>query len=193
MSAVAADFLPWEDASRFIRNLEDAGDYHLCLAAALGCFWGLRIGEILELRWKEILGTDAVAVKVEKSGQLKTRIIEIVPDVKNLIARLYGKSNVNRVTDRILLNPNTGTPLTTQGINAKLKRKARKMELNIENFSTHTFRKTFGRHYWERNDCSDRALTVLCEIFQHESIRDTRRYLGINRQEIKSAYRLFRL
>tara|TARA_R110002051_G_scaffold95783_2_gene165805 strand:- start:1493 stop:1696 length:204 start_codon:yes stop_codon:yes gene_type:complete len=54
--------------------------------------------------------------------------------------------------------------------------------------SSHSLRKSFGRRVWENNGKSDEALTYLSEIFNHQSIAMTRKYLGIRADEIKDIY-----
>ena len=57
-SSTTADYLVWSDAMNLIRKLAKDENYKISLLIALGCFTGLRISDILSLRWKQILGTD---------------------------------------------------------------------------------------------------------------------------------------
>jgi hypothetical protein len=74
-----------------------------------------------------------------------------------------------------------------------IKTLAGKYHLSAERLSTHSFCKTFGRHYWEENDHSEQALIILSEVFRHQQISETKRYLGITNDEINSVYQSFRL
>ena len=56
-SNTTADFLEWDEAMNLIRKLYKDGNYNMSLLIALGCFFGLRIGDILSLRWNQILNT----------------------------------------------------------------------------------------------------------------------------------------
>jgi integrase len=56
------------------------------------------------------------------------------------------------------------------------------------NFSTHSLRKTFGRHVWEMDNNSERSLIMLSKIFNHTHSDVTRIYLGITAQEISDIY-----
>ena len=49
-SNTTADFLEWDEAMNLIRKLYKDGNYNMSLLIALGCFFGLRIGDILSLR-----------------------------------------------------------------------------------------------------------------------------------------------
>ena len=57
-STTTADYLVWSDAMNLIRKLAKDGNYKMSLLIALGCFTGLRISDILALRWEQILSTE---------------------------------------------------------------------------------------------------------------------------------------
>ena len=61
-SNTTADFLQWDEAMNLIRKLAKDGNYKMSLLIALGCFTGLRISDILSLRWNQILDTDEFSV-----------------------------------------------------------------------------------------------------------------------------------
>ena len=44
-SNTTADFLEWDEAMNLIRKLYKDGNYNMSLLIALGCFFGLRIGD----------------------------------------------------------------------------------------------------------------------------------------------------
>ena len=44
-----------DEAMNLIRKLFKDGNYNMSLLVALGCFFGLRISDILALRWNQIL------------------------------------------------------------------------------------------------------------------------------------------
>ena len=54
-SSTTADYLQWSEAMNLIRKLAKDGNYRISLLISLGCFTGLRISDILALRWKQIL------------------------------------------------------------------------------------------------------------------------------------------
>jgi integrase len=196
MTAIAADHIKWDEAVSLIHALEREGRYRMCLIVTFGCFWGLRIGEILSLTWEDILGRDNFLIQIEKSGRRKnpkTRRIEIIPDVRALIERLYPKLNVKNTKNLIFLNTKTGKAYLTQNINKRLKIIGRRYQLSTKNLSSHSLRKTFGRKYASDNQFSEESIVLLSEIFQHQKISDTRRYLGITEDEVKSVYKSFRL
>ena len=61
-STTTADYLVWSDAMNLIRKLAKDGNYKMSLLVAIGCFTGLRISDILALRWKQILGVSEFTI-----------------------------------------------------------------------------------------------------------------------------------
>jgi site-specific recombinase XerD len=60
--------------------------------------------------------------------------------------------------------------------------------IRVQNPSTHTLRKTFGKRVWESDNKSERALVYLSEIFSHSSLAVTKRYIGITDKIIADVY-----
>ena len=76
-------------------------------------------------------------------------------------------------------------------INRKFKEMRVRYGLKINNFSTHTMRKTWARKIWENENADGRgeqSLVVLSEMMNHSSVAITRRYLGLRQQEIGQIY-----
>lgn len=79
-------------------------------------------------------------------------------------------------------------PMTIQCVNQKLKDFKYKYRLKITNFSTHTFRKTFGRYVYDYNNHSAESLLLLNKILNHSSIQVTKTYIGITQEEIDGVF-----
>ncbi len=70
-SSTTADYLQWSEAMNLIRKLAKDGNYKISLLVALGCFTGLRISDILALRWNQILNAEeftVIEIKTESKG-----------------------------------------------------------------------------------------------------------------------------
>ena len=84
-----------------------------------------------------------------------------------------------------------GTVYSVQYINRQFKEIKRKYALKIENFSTHSLRKTFGRKVVESAGMdAEMALIRLSELFNHRDVATTRRYLGLCQSELLETYDL---
>lgn len=49
-SITTADYMHWDEMTNLVRRLLHDKDYKMSLLIAIGCFWGLRISDILSLR-----------------------------------------------------------------------------------------------------------------------------------------------
>lgn len=185
-STTTADYLIWSDAMNLIRKLAKDGDYKISLLIALGCFTGLRISDILSLRWKQILDTSEFTVTEKKTG--KQRTIRLNPQLQQHIRECYQQIKPLGINAPILVSQK-GTVFTVQRINIILKEVKRKYRLHIGNFSCHSLRKTFGRQVYNMNsENSELALVKLMELFNHSSVAITKRYLGLRQEELLNTY-----
>lgn len=185
-SNTTADFLEWEEAMNLIRKLFKDENYSMSLLIALGCFFGLRISDILSLRWNQILNVNEFTIIEHKTG--KKRTIRINAQLKRHITDCYKAMNPIGCNAPILVSQKR-TVYSIQRINIILKELKQKYRLHIENFSCHSLRKTFGRQVYNmNNDNSELALVKLMELFNHSSVSITKRYLGLRQEEILQAY-----
>jgi hypothetical protein len=64
-----------------------------------------------------------------------------------------------------------------------------KYNLKIENFSSHSLRKCFGREIFNRSGSNaELALVKLSHLFNHSNPAITRRYLGVSQKELLETY-----
>ena len=185
-STTTADFLVWSDAMNLIRKLAKDDNYKMSLLIALGCFTGLRISDILALRWNQILGVDEFTIIEKKTG--KKRTLRLNPQLQKHIQECYEHIKPIGVKAPILVSQK-GTIFTTQAINRILKDIKKKYKVKIKNFSCHSLRKTFGRQVYNMNsENAELALVKLMELFNHSSVAITKRYLGLRQEEILETY-----
>jgi integrase len=185
-STTTADFLVWSDAMNLIRKLAKDNNYKMSLLIALGCFTGLRISDILALRWNQILGVDEFTIIEKKTG--KKRTLRLNPQLQKHIQECYEHIKPIGVKAPILVSQK-GTIFTIQAINRIFKDTKKKYKVKIKNFSCHSLRKTFGRQVYNMNsENSELALVKLMELFNHSSVAITKRYLGLRQEEILETY-----
>lgn len=187
-SITTADYIPWDTAMNLVRKLYKDGEYRLSLLVGCGCFFGLRISDILSLTWRQILNNDSFIVIEKKTG--KRREIKINTGFQAHIQDCHKALSVKDDTQFCFIN-RYGSVLSLQWINHSFKIIKVKYQLKIGNFSTHSLRKTWARKIWENENAlgrGEQSLVVLSEIMNHSSVAITRRYLGIRQQEIGQIY-----
>jgi len=178
-----SDFLEWEKTQLLIQKLERDGENLFALLIAIGSYTGLRISDIQKLRWEQLLNKQQLELHEQKTGKL--RMIQLHAELQEIVKRIFTSTQVKE-SSSIFLN-RSGEIISVQYINRKLKAIEKQYELGIR-FSTHSFRKTFGRRIWNRNNNSEKALFMLGQVFNHSSIQTTKIYLGIREQEIANVY-----
>jgi integrase len=185
-SNTTADYLDWNQAMNLVRKLYDDKNYRMSLLVSFGAFWGLRISDILSLRWNDIYNKDEFQL-IEKKTQ-KNRDIKINPQLKRHISDCY---NIIRPVsmDEFVFISQKGTIYSIQRINVILKDLKVRYDLKIRNFSSHSLRKCFGRTIFERSgENAELAIVKLSQLFNHSSTSITRRYLGISQKELMETY-----
>ena len=185
-SYTTADYLPWDTMLNLTRRLFRDGKYRMSLLIACGSFFGLRISDLLGLTWDQILG-ESFVLNEKKTG--KHREIKVNAGVREHIKECYNALGIKDPREKAFLN-RYGDVISIQRINVVLKEiKVKYMLKDIQHFSTHSFRKTFGRQVVEMaGENSEMAVIKLAEIFNHSSTAITRRYLGLRQQELREVY-----
>jgi len=159
-----------------IRNLYNDGDYKMSMMISLGTFWGLRISDILKLKYAQVYNIDEITLVEQKTG--KTREIKVNAQLKRHIADCYEKLNP-RTPDEFIFTSQKKSVYSIQRINVLFKEIKVKYNLKIKNFSSHSMRKCFGREIFNRSGSNaELALMKLSQLFNHSNPAITRRYLG---------------
>ena len=185
-STTTADYLDWDVMLNLIRRLFKDGNYRISLLIGCGCFFGLRISDILSLSWEMLLDSDSFALNEKKTG--KKRVIKINEGFQKHIKDCFNALKIQDKSEKCFVS-NKKIVYTVQRINVILKEIKTKYNLKIEHFSTHSLRKTFGRKVVENaGENSEMALIKLSELFNHSSPMITRRYLGLRHEELMNVY-----
>ena len=180
--------MDWDCAISLIRRLFRDGYYRMSLLIGCGCFFGLRISDILTLTWSMILDGDKFIIYEKKTG--KRRVVKINKGFQKHIKSCYDALHIENEDERCFLSRKKMV-YSIQRINILLKEIKTKYNLKIDHFSTHTMRKTFGRKVFESAGTdAPLALMRLQTIFNHASPAITKRYLGITDSELESSYDL---
>jgi len=182
--------IKWNQAQTILKGLTADGNFNTALLFASGFYFGLRIGDILRLRWKDVL-SDRFQLVEQKTG--KTRAIDVHKDFKNLAREAV--EAMTRKPDAeafAFVDQRHGgrkdKPISVIAANKRIKKAFDQYGIDAQNASSHTLRKTFGRRVYENNQKSEAALILLSQIFNHRDISTTRRYIGLTKERISNAY-----
>ena len=183
-----SDYLEWNTMLGLVRKLYRDGNYRISLLIGCGSFFGLRISDLLTLSWDMILDADQFTIYEKKTG--KRRAVKINKEFQRHIQNCYDALNIADETEKCFISQKKCV-YSVQRINAILKEVKSKYNLKIQNFSSHTMRKTFGRKIFESaGENANLALVRLSELFNHSNIAITKIYLGIRQEELLETYDL---
>lgn len=144
----------------------------------VGINTGLRVSDILKLKVSDIRGKYYIELKEQKTGKLKKfRMNNILR--AELESYIRPKNDDNYIFESFRTS---GNPLERTRAYCILNQaaKAAKLEMKI---GTHTMRKTFGFHFYQKT----KDIALLQQIFNHSSPSVTLRYIGINQDILDNA------
>jgi integrase len=158
------------DAQHFVEPNERIATI-LTLEANLG----LRVGDILRLRLNDIIpdgNRRRLDIIEEKTG--KQRTFTVPHEVYSFICDYATKNGIPR-TARLF-------DLTERAVQKHLKKVTD--FLNIQNVSTHSFRKYFATRIYVDNHFN---IVLVQKILQHSTAAVTQKYIGIQQRDIEEA------
>lgn len=181
-----SDYLDFDRATRVAEKLlKDDKKKILGLYIIVAINTGLRVGDILKLRWEHFKDNRRGFIVVIEGKTKKPRRIDLNESILTAVAQ-FTNVPLHSFIFKSQKESKTGT-YTIQQINRLLKSTFEKEAKDL-NISSHSLRKTFGRRVYSMNGESENALIYLSEIFQHSSMSITRRYLGIRQEELTNIY-----
>ena len=150
------------------------------LLFVLGINNGLRVGDILKLKVKDVKKLkpgQSIIIRESKTG--KNNILMINKTVYKAL-RIFLESALLDNGEYLFASRKTKKPLTIQSVNALVKKWTGEINLS-GNYGAHTLRKTFG--YIQRTEFGV-GFEILAKRFNHTSPAVTMRYLGLTSDEV---------
>lgn len=185
-SYTTADALDWNEMISLVHRLYRDGDYRMSLLIAVQCMWGLRIGDVLKLKWHQILNVDELNLIEEKTG--KRRIITMNANLQKHIQDCYTSLNSPDSSQPVFLS-RQNTIYSREWVNMRLKEYKVKYHLHIKHYSTHSHRKAFGLHVMSVSGVhAEQSLILLSSVYGHSSTKITRSYIGLKNEQIQNLY-----
>jgi integrase len=149
----------------------------------LGINTGLRIQDILKLRVRDVTGEQLVMTEMKTN---KRKFLQINPLLKREIKKYTAEMNA----DDYLFPSRQG------GKNKPIKRdmaykimRAGAKEFGLVDIGTHTLRKTFGYHMYQKT----KDITLVQRMLNHSDRSITMRYIGMDQDMMDAAMNRFGL
>lgn len=174
-----------------LRTQQEINDFLFCLRRnknaerdvflfLIGINSGLRMSDIVKLKKKDVISSKNPRIVEQKTG--KTRILYL-----SSLQELIQDYTKDLDPEDYLFASATGGHLKVNTVYQMFQKVAKL--LDRDDIGTHTLRKTFGYHYYKKT----KDVATLMEIFGHSSEKITKRYIGINEDEISETLLNFRL
>src|SRR5690625_2252159 len=147
----------------------------------IGINTGLRIGDIVKLRIEDVKGRSSIVIREGKTKKARTVYLNaIMAEIADYLADKESEGWLfpSRKGDKHITTTQAYRILAGAG-----------ERCGYDYVGSHTLRKTFGYHYYQRT----KDVATLMEIFNHSDQATTKRYIGIRDDEIKDSLKDFRL
>ena len=136
---------------------------------------GLRVGDLLQLRLKDIVKEDnRYHFNIVEQKTKKHRTFTIAPEVYTYL-QTYALENGIRPDSRLF-------KISSRGISKHLKKVT--AYLGIEGVGSHSFRKFFATSIYNNNGYN---IELVRELLQHNSIATSQKYIGVSPQVVEQA------
>lgn len=177
------DPLPWYSAKQMCL-LTAKHDKRFALLFTIGIYSGLRISDLVKVTRTD-LRNKYIKLKAEKTG--KTELRWFPPSMYDLL-RLSKISISGLKTGCLFGSVKTPEkPMTSDSIAIALKKYCLMAGIPDHlDIATHTLRKTFARRLYDKSFDKSEALRKISTLFNHENEAETRRYIGVMKEEIKA-------
>lgn len=194
-----------DDIKRISEYLLSKGRYRDNMLFIVGINFGLRISDLLQLRFMHLLNDDLtfkttfpiLEKKTKNTRKVRrNRYITINDAVIDAVVT-YLSHNQCSLDDFLFRSEssnstNENKPISRQMADHIMKGIGRDLGLSNK-MATHTLRKTFAFHQMAMSNNDPRKLLLLQKMFGHSSAAQTLDYIGITPEEIEDAYKKLNL
>lgn len=185
MKSRTTKHLGWIELQRLIGCMkEDRNRLHLL--CTIQSMLGLRVSDVLSLRWRDLLFNAELSLIEKKTG--KTRKLIVNPQLQEIANDEFKKKWGRRVDELVFLNKHNTGAISISYVNRELKKAFKKYEVEAEQVSSHVFRKTWAMKVLVDNDYSEKAMFLVSRMLNHTTIATTATYLMLDDMESEKIY-----
>lgn len=145
----------------------------------LGIYTGLRISDILKLKVSDVKDQEYIRLTEKKTG--KDKLIYINSQLKKELKTYIQEKN----NEEYLLKSREGSNKPISRTMAYIILREIAKECGLKNIGSHSLRKSFGYHTYERT----KDVASLMIIFNHTDQATTLRYIGKDQDSIDKIYK----
>ena len=156
------------------------------LLFTMGINTGLRISDLLKLTVADVKDKSHVELKEQKTGKIKR--FPIQQSLQQLLNDYIKNKPVNEYLFKSRNHSKGSRPITRVMAYEILNNACSKCGIK-DKIGTHTLRKTFGYHYYQKTH----DIALLQKILNHSSPSITLRYIGIEQDNIDASIMEFEL
>ena len=152
----------------------------------LGINSALRVSDLLELRYNDIFHDDYRFKEYIRTRESKTnKWKQFKPSEKvRAMLKSYAKKHKLQKDDYLFFSFRSGKSVSIDRTNTWRILASDAKIVGIQNFGTHSLRKTFGYHYYKNT----KDIATLMKVFNHGSQNITLRYIGIEQEDLDKVY-----
>lgn len=180
------DYITWNEAANLISCLEKEQNYRFSLLVFVSLHTGMRINDILRLRWCDIINVPALCFTESRTS--KNRTILLTHEMEEYFLASYNRIMKPALKEYCFISQKKSV-YSVQRVNQLLKTLSAKCDIQNVSITTNTLRKTFGRELYYKT--GREAIIFLMEYFSHPSIQFTLEYLQLESES--DAMFLFKL
>lgn len=145
----------------------------------LGINSGLRISDLLRLTVEDVKGKDRISIREQKTGKLKD--FPLSDTCKRAVAEYLKRNELS--AGALFPSRKGGKPISRVQAWQVLNDAAKAVGVK-DNVGTHTLRKTFGYHAYQKGI----DITRIQKLLNHASPSVTLAYIGITKDELDDIY-----
>lgn len=150
------------------------------LLFTLGINCGLRISDILSLNVEDVKNKNFIQIEEKKTKKFKKF------PINSKLKPMFVKFTKGKPNDEPLFKSRQGNRMERTAAYRIINKACKK--IGMEGLiGTHTLRKTFGYHHYQKF----KDVVILQKIFNHSTPEVTLRYIGIEQDEIFESYENF--
>lgn len=170
-----------EDMKDYIKANKD---YKYYVMFMLGIYSALRIGDILQLKVRDVRKNNKIVDVVQLKTD-KTNKIALFPINKQIKRMLKDYCETKEDYEYLIQNNNTHKPISRVQAYRVIRECAE--SVGMSHIGTHSLRKTFGYHYYTKT----KDIGTLQEILGHSNQSTTMRYIGVTQETVLEAMKKF--